>query len=503
MNKRGSGILIPIRSLPSRYGIGDMGPWAYRFVDFLHQARQGYWQILPLNFPNYGSGYSPYSCISAYGGNPLLISPELLVQDGILAEGDISRGISPEGENIDYSRVATAKEDMLRKAWERYRGEAYLHNHFHKFCEENHHWLDDFCLFLALKDKFGGRVWREWPPELRDRDEEAIRGMRDTLREEIDGGKFFQYLFFSQWQSLKKYANERGVDVIGDIPIYVNYDSVEVWKNPEIFKLDGEKRPLFLSGVPPDYFSSTGQLWGDPVYRWDVLKEARYSWWISRIRHNFSLFNLVRIDHFRGFVAYWEVPAGEETAVNGQWIECPVDDFLGTILEYFPKLPVIAEDLGTITPEVREVIQRYQLPGMRVLLFAFGHDLPENPYAPHNHIRNCVVLTGTHDTNTVRGWFEKESSEADRKRLCDYVGKELSYESVPGEFIRLAMGSVADTVIIPIQDLLGLGEEARLNKPATTEGNWQWRLTPDQLSPALAEYLKGITEIYGRAWDSG
>ena len=311
--------------------------------------------------------------------------------------------------------------------------------------------------------------------------------------------KFLQYVFFQQWNSLRSYCNQRGIQIFGDIPIYVEHDGVDVWTNPELFKLDNGKKPQVVAGVPPDYFSETGQRWGNPIYRWDVLKDTGYAWWIRRLQHNIKLFDLIRIDHFRGFVGYWQVPAGEANAINGRWVEAPAEDFLNALLRRFPQLPIIAEDLGVITPDVREIMHRFELPGMKVLLFAFGDDLPTNPYIPHNLPRNCVLYTGTHDNNTTRGWFEREAAPEIKERLFRYLGREVPAEYIHWELIRLAMMSVANMVIFPMQDILGLGEEARMNRPATSQGNWQWQLSPEQLTPSLAERLLGMTELYGRA----
>jgi 4-alpha-glucanotransferase len=310
--------------------------------------------------------------------------------------------------------------------------------------------------------------------------------------------KFFQYIFFKQWLALKSYCNSKNIQIIGDMPIYMNYDSCDVWANPEIFKLNEEKQPASVSGVPPDYFSATGQLWGNPVYNWEVLKQTQYSWWIKRVEHNLKFFDILRLDHFRGFVGYWEIPSGEETAINGKWVAAPAEEFFGTLLKHFPGLPIIAEDLGEITPDVREVMSRFGFPGMKILIFAFGDDLPVHPYAPHNYTENCLVYTGTHDNNTVKGWFRKEASLQLRNRLSAYLGHEASEDRIHWELIRLAMMSIARIAIIPMQDLLGLGEEARMNQPATIEGNWSWRLLPEQLTPTVTNKLTEMTEIYGR-----
>jgi len=497
MHRRGSGILIHIPSLPSPFGIGDFGPWAYRFADFLAAAKQSFWQILPLSPTEPAFANSPYHSTSAFAINPLFISPELLVQDGLLDAEDIrSLPDFPEGR-IDYETVAAYKRKLFYKAYESFK-KVTNNYEYEAFCRENSHWLDGFSLFIALKAHFHGKVWSEWPGEIKDAQGDLLRSFQEKLRDRIDLEKFLQFTLFKEWSSLKLYCNRKGIRIIGDIPIYVQYDSADVWRNPEIFNLDKEKRPCAVAGVPPDYFSETGQLWGNPVYRWEELKATGYNWWIKRIEHNLKIFELVRVDHFRGFVGYWEVQAGESNALNGRWVEAPAHDFFKTLLKRFPYLPVIAEDLGVITPDVSEVMEHFGFPGMKVLLFAFGEDISTNPYIPHNLVKNCVMYTGTHDNNTVRGWFEREASPEDRKRLFQYMGREVPGNEVPWEFIRLAMMSVADTVIIPMQDILSLGEDARINLPATTKGNWEWRLLPPQLTPRISGSLLEMTEIYGR-----
>jgi len=360
-------------------------------------------------------------------------------------------------------------------------------------------WLDDFALFAALKEEFNARPWNEWPAPLRNREPEALDRERERLRERIETQKFFQYLFFRQWSSLKKYCAALGIKLIGDVPIYVVYDSADVWIHSDLFNLDHEKRPATVAGVPADYFSKTGQLWGNPVYRWEELQSTGYEWWVRRIRHNLSLFDVIRVDHFRGFMAYWEVPATETIAVDGQWVEAPGMDFFTRLSSAFPDLPIIAEDLGTITPDVWAAMEHFGFPGMKVLLFAFDDSLAQNAYAPHNHTRNAVVYTGTHDNNTARAWFETELDDPGRLRLSRYIGREVTADTVHKELIRLAMMSVANTAIVPMQDLLGLGEWARMNRPATEKGNWQWRLAPEQLTASLTKQLKELTEIYGRS----
>jgi len=393
--------------------------------------------------------------------------------------------------------VISYKKIVLEKAFERFKNKGEPDD-YRAFCHKNTHWLDDYALFTALKSRFHGKPWPEWDPDLRDRQPQALQQARKELEIEVQRARFYQYVIFMQWTALKDYCNGKGIKILGDMPIYVVYDSSDVWVHPELFNLDEQKKPLTVAGVPPDYFSETGQLWGNPVYRWDVLEAQDYNWWIQRIAHNIELYDFVRIDHFRGFVGYWEIPASEENAIKGRWIEAPAWDFFNRITSEFPQIPIIAEDLGVITPDVVEVIRHFKFPGMKILLFAFGDDLPTNPYAPHNLERNCLVYTGTHDNNTARGWFEKEITPEVKQRICRYIGKEVSGETIGRELVRLAMMSVADTAIFPIQDLLGLGKESRMNKPATHEGNWEWRLDPGLLTPTIIEDLLLMTQIYGR-----
>jgi 4-alpha-glucanotransferase len=497
MKRRASGILLHLTSLPSPYGIGDMGPWAYRFVDFLAETRQGFWQILPLNpTPTYTN--SPYQGSSAFAGNPLLISPELLVQESLVEEREAKAAQELHSEYVDYGAVRSAKEALFRLAYKRFRQKGDRRD-YEAFCQSQIHWLDDHALFMVLKSRFQGKSWNEWPEELRGRHSKDLRSVQEDMAEEFEMERFLQFIFFRQWTALKEYCLRKGIQLIGDIPIYVHYDSTDVWTHQEIFKLDESGRPYVISGVPPDYFSETGQLWGNPIYRWDVLREKGYDWWVRRLQHNLTLTDIVRVDHFRGLVAYWEVPATESTAIIGKWVEVPVEDFFTQLLKRFPYLPIIAEDLGTITPDVREIIHRFDLPGMKVLLFAFGDDLATNPYVPHNVVRNSVIYTGTHDNNTARGWFEREAGPEVKERLFAYLGRQISVDEVHWELTRLAMMSVANLAIIPMQDVLGLGEEARMNRPAGGTRNWEWRLQPEQLTPEIAEKLRQMTVNYGRA----
>jgi 4-alpha-glucanotransferase len=497
MSKRGSGILLHLTSLPSNFGIGDAGPWAYRFADFLHESGQSYWQILPLSPTDLWHGNSPYHSPSAFAFNPLMISPELLIQEGWLTQEDINPLLEFPVRKIDYKSVTSFKNRLFERVFERFK-ERNAVDEYDRFCSENAYWLDDFVLFSALKSHFHGLAWTEWPEELRDRERVALQSAEKALYKEIEKETFLQYLFSRQWRHLKKYCNEKRIQIIGDVPIYVVHDSADVWVRPELFQLDEQKRPLQVAGVPPDYFSETGQLWGAPLYRWDVLRQVGYDWWVQRIGHNQKLFDLLRIDHFRGFVGYWEVPATEKNAINGKWVKGPGEDFFDVILAKFPNAPIIAEDLGFITPDVHNMVAHFKFPGMKVLLFAFGQDLPTNPYAPHNHVENCVVYTGTHDNNTVRGWFEEEATPGDRQRLLLYLGREVPIEEIHWEMVRLAMMSVARRVIIPMQDILGLDAQARMNRPGKEAGNWQWRLLEKELTSSLAKKLSEMTRIYGR-----
>jgi 4-alpha-glucanotransferase len=497
MNERGSGILLHISSLPTPFGIGDLGPSAFQFADFLADTKQRFWQILPLTPTDTPHGNSPYHSDSAFAANPLIISPEILLGDGWLDHADVINHPEFSSNRVEYDPAISFKETIIEKIWDRVQ---LLHEieGYETFYSRNAYWLDDYARFQALKTHFQGKAWYEWPADFRDRTPEALEWTRHEFDDAIQRVCLCQYLLYKQWISLKTYCNQKGIRIIGDIPIYVVHDSADVWGYPNYFNLDSDKRPQTVAGVPPDYFSDTGQLWGNPVYCWEALKERGYDWWIRRIKHNLELYDYMRIDHFRGFVSYWEIPATETNAINGRWVDAPGWDFFKRITSDFPDLPIIAEDLGFITPDVHELMGHFKFPGMKVLLFAFGDDLPTNPYAPHNLERNFVVYTGTHDNNTVRGWFETEATSEVKKRLFRYLGKEVSAEEISRTLIRLAMMSVANTTIVPLQDLLGLGERGRMNTPGTPQGNWEWRFDPSLLTPDVADELRKMTEIYGR-----
>jgi 4-alpha-glucanotransferase len=498
METRGSGLLLHLTSLPSPFGIGDMGPGAYRFADSLKKSRQRFWQVLPLNPTDLFHGGSPYSTHSAFAGNTLLISPEILVKQGRLDRSDLEPTPPFPEDRVDFPMVATYKANLLQKAYDRFKTKRGTDSCYLEFCRENAWWLDDFVLFRALKRHFADQPWDLWPAEIRDREPKALDSIYTEVHERIEREKFFQHLFFNQWRSLKAYVNGKDIRIIGDLPIYVDYDSADVWAHPEFFKLGENMRPTVVSGVPPDYFSETGQLWGNPVYDWDALKQGAYEWWISRIGFNFRLYDYIRLDHFRGFVACWEVPADGNTAADGQWSKAPAFEFFDRLRRRFLHLPVVAEDLGIITPDVREIMRHFNFRGMRVLLFAFGDNFPANLHLPHGLERNVVLYTGTHDNNTIRGWFETEADDEEKQSVFKYLGKKVSVQEINWEIIRLAMMSVANTVIIPAQDIIGLGTEARMNTPAIRQGNWRWRMPPETLTSSMIQRLAEMTRIYNR-----
>jgi len=495
---RKSGILLHPTSLPSRWGIGALDASAYAFVDFLTAAGQQLWQVMPLGPTGYGD--SPYQGFSAFAGNPLLISLDNLLAEGLLADEDLFGAPSFPDAIVDYGAVIPFKEALLRRSFERFIAAAAPEQRaaFADFRARNHAWLDDYALFAALKQAHGGANWNTWPPETAARQPAAIAYWTRELSDQIEFHAYLQFQFFSQWRRLKQYANERGVRIVGDIPIFVAYDSADVWANREIFALDDQGRPMVVAGVPPDYFSATGQLWGNPLYRWDVLARRGYDWWIERFRTTLTLVDIMRLDHFRGFAAYWEVPAGEATAINGQWVAGPGAVLFEMVDRALGMLPIIAEDLGLITPDVLELRDRFNFPGMKVLQFAFGGGA-EAPYLPHNYAPHCVVYTGTHDNDTTTGWWNTATPQ-EHTHVQLYLGRDGS--DISWDFIRLALASVAETAIIPLQDVLALGSEARMNTPGRAAGNWSWRYTPAMLTPQVIDRLRTLTELYGRAPDN-
>jgi len=492
MTERSSGILMHITSLPSHYGIGTFGSEAYKFVDFLERAGQSYWQVLPLGITGFGD--SPYQSFSAFAGNPYFIDFELLSKEGLLEEADYKNvDFGNDDEKVDYKKIFKNKMPILRIAFERSRGK-YLEE-IKVFREENKDWIEDFALYMAIKKEFNLKSWQEWDEDIKHREKSVMTNYCEKLKDEIDYWIFLQYIFFKQWQSLKSYANNKGIKIIGDIPIYVASDSADTWQNTEIFLLDKDKNPISVGGCPPDAFSKTGQLWGNPLYDWDLLEKRNFNWWISRIKNNMKLFDVTRIDHFRGFESYWEVPFGEETAINGKWSKGPGMKLFDAINKELGKVDIIAEDLGFLTNEVVELREKTGYPGMKVLQFAFD-TREESDYLPHNYDKNCVVYTGTHDNDTACGWL-KSAEKADVEHAIKYL-KLNADEGYHWGFIRGVWSSVANLSIAQMQDFLGLDSAARMNIPSTIGINWKWRIKGQCLTNELSEKIYDITRLYGR-----
>jgi 4-alpha-glucanotransferase len=502
---RASGVLLHPTSLPSRYGVGDLGAEAYKFVDFLFSAKQTYWQVLPLGPTGYGD--SPYQSFSAFAGNTNLIAPELLVKDGFLSGEEINQKPDFPVGRVDFGLLYDWKNHILALAFERFRQTTSvdLRGKFETFCQQEAAWLDDYALFRAVKKSQGQKLWLEWDEKLKLRDERALAEAKENLRDEIQAQKFQQWLFFRQWTDLKRYANEKNIKIVGDVPIFISLDSSDVWCNPQEFKLNADGSPTVVAGVPPDYFSATGQLWGNPIYNWERMRADGFRWWIARVRATLKMVDIVRVDHFRGFAASWEVPGGDKTAVNGQWVNVPGKELFETLKRTFGDLPFWAEDLGVITPDVEELRDSFGFPGMRILQFAFGGDA-KNHDLPHNYIPNSVAYTGTHDNDTTVGWFSsqagtgstRDDSQISRER--EFCLKYLNSDGaeIHWDFIRAVWASVANTAIAPMQDLLGLGNEARMNLPASDSGNWFWQCREGDFSGEIAERLRELTKIYGR-----
>ena len=501
-NYRSSGILMHISSLPSKFGIGDFGPTAYDFAKLLKKNKQHYWQILPLNPTELKHGNSPYYSHSAFAGNAIFISPELLYQDGLLTKKDLLNYHLPEEKHINFARVYSLKKKMLAKSCAAFNKKSKYQQEFDKFCQKQAFWLDDYILFEVLRYQYPDQQWNEWPTSIRKRDKSTLQLLTKKLEKEIKNQKIVQFLFFRQWNKLKRYCKLNNIKIIGDMPIYVTYHSADVWSHPELFKLDKNKKPRFKAGVPPDYFSKTGQLWGNPVYRWSAHRKEKFDWWKKRIKHNLSMLDLLRIDHFRGLVSYWEIPANEKTAINGNWKKGGGNSFFQMLSREFPNLPFIAEDLGVITKDVVKVIDQLGLPGMRVIQFGFDKNIfPDSLHLPHHYQKNCIVYTGTHDNNTISGWQKNEIKPCQKKLIEKYLGKTIQEENFHWDIIRLVQASVAKIAIIPIQDILGLDEEARMNYPSHADSNWQWRLNSNQMEKmkeAALLKLKKLTETYGR-----
>ena len=489
---RSSGILLHPTSLPNRYGIGDLGKSAYKFIDFLHNSGCKLWQTLPLGPTGYGD--SPYQSFSTFAGNPYLISPDLLLEEDLLHPNDLKEELDFDNDLVDYGRVISWKLNLLERAFIRFERDPKLgRRNLDIFREKNSDWLEDYALFMALKEANGGGSWIGWDESLRNREKAALAKAREELKPAIDRFTFYQFLFFRQWDALRMYAKEKNIQIIGDIPIFVSYDSSDVWANPELFFIDEKKLPTVVAGFPPDYFSETGQLWGNPLYKWKKHKAENYVWWVKRMSAVLNMVDVVRLDHFRGFAGYWEVPAKELTAVNGRWVPGPGADIFERLKDELGGLPIIAEDLGEITPDVFELRDQFNLPGMKIFQFAFSDE--NNPFLPHHYPENCVAYTGTRDNDTARGWYESASEyEKDfARRYLSVDGSDFAWD-----LIRSLWHSRANFVLAPMQDLLSLGTEARMNYPGRLGGNWGWRMKEDEMSDALLGKLKKINERAGR-----
>ncbi len=499
-SKRKAGILLHITSLPGIYGTGDMGEKAYEFIDFLSKSGQSYWQILPINPVTSGSNFSPYSTYSAFAGNVLLIDPEWLVRYRLVSDKSLIPFRSAKTRKTELPKAEEFRMKLLDEAFSTFKENEmpYLSSKFNVFCEKEKYWLDDFVLFLILKKEFKERSWFKWPKKIRDREPDEIDRIRVSHKYVLENEKFSQFLFFTQWQELREYSWKNGIRIIGDMAFYVSFDSVDVWQNPEVFKLDKNKKMMGSGGAPPDYYSKTGQFWNMPVYNWDNIKNEDYNWWRKRVYRNMEWYDIVRFDHFRGFSGFWEVKAGEKTAVNGQWMDAPGEDFFLRLKKDFHDMPFIAEDLGDIDNKVYRLRDSFGLPGMKVLQFAFNDAHERSIHLPHNYISNCIVYTGTHDNNTTRGWYEKELNGYYKKRVEKYLNKKVSGETIQDEFIRLAYASVAFIAIIPLQDVLGSGNTERFNNPGGSKDSWKWKLESMERVREKTEYLIDLVKTYWR-----
>jgi 4-alpha-glucanotransferase len=485
---RSSGVLLHISSLPGITGIGTLGKNTFEFIDFLSESYQKYWQILPTGPTGYGD--SPYQTFSAFAGNPLLIDLEKLVSDGLLERSQIILPDHFDPHRVDYGPLINWKIPLLRTAYRNFHPDP----HFDEFCLKEADWLEDFSLFMALKDRFQGDSWLNWDPRIKRRETVALERFTEELQLEINFHKFVQFIFFRQWQEVKSYANEKDISIIGDIPIFIAMDSSDAWANNEMFQFDDKLNPSAVAGVPPDFFSATGQLWGNPLYNWDNLQKSGFNWWKKRFKASLEIADLIRVDHFRGFAGYWSVPYGEKTAINGEWKNAPGIELFNSLMQEFEQLPVIAEDLGVITDDVIELRDKFDFPGMKILQFAFGTGR-DNPFLPENYIENCVVYTGTHDNDTIKGWFQKLSDPV-KMEVCNYLncdGSEINWD-----LIRAAWRSKAALAVAPMQDFLGLDSTARINTPASMGSNWQWRSGKEDLTMDLARILRDITWEFER-----
>lgn len=496
---RSAGVLLHITSLPSAFGIGDLGPESEKFADFLNQSGQRYWQLLPINPTGEEQFFSPYSGESAMAGNTLLISPEKLVTDELISAQDIKKFYVHNPGRVNYKEAGLVREVLFEKGFRTFLNNPSIHPPFRDFCRQESWWLDDFALYTVLKDLHDNKPWHEWPTPYKNRQQRALGDINRFHQERINKVKWLQYVFDKQWKELKTYCNKLNILMFGDLPFYVSYDSADLWANPDIFKLDNARNMKGVAGVPPDYFNSKGQLWGMPVFRWDVLKRKGYLWWINRVRRNLQLFDLVRLDHFRAFVSFWEVPAGEKTAINGKWIKGPGADIFNIMQEKLGKLPFVAEDLGDVDASVFALRDQFDFPGMKVLQFAFGDNMTTSDYIPHNYTPNFIAYSGTHDNNTTVGWWLKDTKQDVRANLKQYVDEPgISQNNIHLVLGKMAYASVAKIVILPLQDVLGLDETARMNTPASVKLNWLWRLKPGQLLPGAKNQLLKWARLYNR-----
>lgn len=499
--QRRCGVLMHVTSLPCRHGLGDFGPQAHAFIDFLADAGQSLWQMLPLTPINAGAGNSPYSSYSAFAGNTLFISPDMLVRQGLLRQAELDRAPSFPQDRVDYAVAASWRGRLLEHVFDNSFPRLRTDAAFERFCQAESFWLDDYCLFTALKREHGGAPWYRWAEGLRLRRPVELAKARERLGYDILRERYLQFLFALHWENLHEYAAARGVSLIGDTPIYVSLDSCDVWSNRELFELDDQGLPIYCAGAPPDYFSETGQMWGNPIYAWERHERDGFGWWRRRLAHESRRFDMVRLDHFRGFCGFWQVPACEPTAENGLWIPGPGRRLFNELAGSIPGLSLLAEDLGVITADVTAVMEEFGFPGMKILQFAFSPDMGRNAYIPHNVVANCAVYTGTHDNNTTRGWFTRELDDAGRARLSAYAGREVREDQAADVLIRMALGSVARLCVIPMQDYLGLGEEGRMNMPGVAGGNWGWRARDGVMTASLAGRMRELAGIYGRTPD--
>jgi 4-alpha-glucanotransferase len=489
---RSAGILLHPTSLPGPYGIGDLGPAAFEWLDWLADGGCKLWQVLPLGPTSYGD--SPYQCFSAFAGNPYLISPDILLEQGLLKQEDLADMPAWDDQRVDFGRLYLWKPALLERAFQHFSAASGpMKAEFDSFCVENSGWLDDYALFMAIKETYDGGAWDLWPMALRLREAAAMQEARRTLAGLVVRFSFYQFLFFRQWKNVHEYAHEKGVQIIGDIPIFVAFDSSDVWAHPDLFYLDKDGNPTVVAGVPPDYFSPTGQLWGNPLYKWEVHKASGYAWWLERIRATLKLVDILRIDHFRGFAGYWEIPAGNPTAEIGCWVPGPAADFFNAVQANLGSLPILAEDLGVITPDVVALREQFDLPGMKILQFAFSG--PDNPFLPHSYPRNCAVYTGTHDNDTTCGWYER-APEAEKDFARRYL--QMDGSQIAWDLIRYAWNSVAVFSLAPLQDFLELGTAARMNYPSKLGGNWEWRMNGQALSDGLQKRIKEMNWLYQR-----